>query len=145
MRRDRRERVVGDFGLETTSTQDIGFFDVVDIVACEVTAAGMAGEVGEVGNNATGVGVAGDETIGEVGGVASDVAGEVSKVEGEAIDEVGDVGSDVAGEAVAKGIATGVGVVEGEAIGEVDEVANVTVAGEGVSFSAFTCFVRTCS
>ena len=118
MRRGRRERVVGDFGLEAISVQDIDFLGVAGVVACEII-----GEVGGVGN-VTGVGVAGGEAIGEVGGVASDVAGEVSKVGGEAIGEVGGVASEVAGEAVAKGIATGVG---------------------GVGFSAFTCFVRTCS
>ena len=88
----------------------------------------MAGEVGEVGN-ATDVGVAEDEAIGEVGGVASDVADEVSKVGGEAIGEVGGVVSEVAS----------------EVFGEVIGVANVTVADRGVGFSALTCFVRTCS
>ena len=45
--RGRREGIAGDFGLEAISAQDIGFFGVVGIVACDVI--GVGGKVGEVG------------------------------------------------------------------------------------------------
>ena len=119
VRRGRRERVVGDFGLEAISAQDTGFFGVV---SCEVV-----GEVGKVGG----------EAGGEVGGVASDLAGEaVAKGIATGVGVVGGVASEVADDAI------------DEVIGVANAtVAEAAIAAEGVEvdFSDFTCFVRTCS